>query len=157
MYTYICICLYTSIYTHTHAHTHTHIYITGIKFWRVFITHSVSHKLNFHRCLCFFECVEEGGGSLDLCVYVCVGSHACVHLPLPPPHTHKHTHTHTNSLSLSLLSYGSPPPCIKISSFTCEDICFLDGCIQTDMEYGVATISRLLKIIGLFCRISSRL
>ena len=54
-------------------------------------------------------------------------------------------------------SYGSPPPCIQICSLTCEAICVLDGCIQTDMEYGVATISRLLQIIGLFCRISSRL
>ena len=28
-------------------------------------------------------------------------------------------------------------------------------CVSSGLVYGVATISRLLKIIGLFCRISS--
>ena len=45
------------------------------------------------------------------------------------PHTHTHTHTHTHV-------YGTYIP------------------IYT---YGVATISRLLKIISLFCKISSLL
>jgi len=47
----------------------------------------------------------------------------------PQPHTHTHTHTHTN---------------IRTKS-------------TGPTTYGVATISRLLEFIGLFCRIQSLL
>ena len=56
---------------------------------------------------------------------------------------------------------GSFVPCV-LFRFTCT-VCAVDiwfmaywfkGCASDDSWYGVATISRLLKMIGLFCRIS---
>jgi len=44
---------------------------------------------------------------------------------------------------------------IRMSHVTCEESCHIWGDIR--LSYGVATISRLLQIIGLFCRISSLL
>jgi len=47
--------------------------------------------------------------------------------------------------------------CAYVCMYVCIGVCMYVGvnvCIQI-CSYGVATISRLLKIIGLFCRISS--
>jgi len=69
----------------------------------------------------------------------CFGS--CIILPAPVvpkaacvgklPHTHIHTHTHTQAHTYTHITY----------SYT-----------HIRYRYGVATISRLLKIIGLFCK-----
>jgi len=53
-------------------------------------------------------------------------------------------------------TYTQPAPCVAIPVYVLflRSVCLL---CQTVLQYGVATISRLLKIIGLFCRISSLL
>ena len=51
--------------------------------------------------------------------------------------------------------------CIHIYTFiidACVNVCTrVSGCVRPIYNYGVATMSRLLKIIGLFSRISSLL
>jgi len=96
-------------------------------------------------------CVRGGGGEGDLTFVALSLSKTTSHiytlslsLSLSHIHTHAHTHSLAPSLALSLsLSHTHP----RAHTYTCKHLC----------GYGVATISRLLKIVGLFCRISSLL
>jgi len=78
----------------------------------------------------------------------------CVYKYIPKiyvhTHTHTHTHNHTDSLSLILFQFT------HAYSFSIDTHNFTFEYTHTH-SYRVATISRLLKIIGLFCRISSLL
>jgi len=63
-----------------------------------------------------------------------------------------------NDLQLKA-SDGSSPPCIasNVVKVQGEEEWFVDLSTPHVYTYGVATVSRLLKMIGLFCRISSLL
>ena len=91
---------------------------------------------------------------------MCVCKHAST--PLSPTRADTHTHTHPLSLSLS----DGKRVWAQIGKFFVVLVCVRgggEGEKDTSREregmrsYGVATISRLLKIINLFCRISSLL
>ena len=90
--------------------------------------------------------------------------------PLPPSythtHTHKHTHTYTCTNTLTVpcfsgidgvpvLMHGAPIILEACSAFSTAR--FSRSLSYSLGWYGVATVSRLLQIIGLFCRISSLL
>jgi len=89
-------------------------------------------------CSCMYVCV-------CVCVCVCVGvcaSWICS--------------------QLTLADYANLPVCVHVCLCVrvCVCVCmcvFVCVCVSWICRYGVATISRLLKIIGLFCRISSLL
>jgi len=87
-------------------------------------------------------------------------------------HTHKHTHTHTinnaRKTPLVLLEKGDTHKThIHTHTYTYRQsqrhihththTHTSSNSRKSDFVYGEATISRLLKIIGLFCRISSLL
>jgi len=73
----------------------------------------------------------------SVCVCVCLGGNIS-------PHTHTHTHTSTYM-------------CMCMWRYTHKSTYTYVYVYVEIYTYGVATISRLLKIIGLFCRISSLL
>jgi len=54
----------------------------------------------------------------------------------------------------SLLSEGQQP--IDVNKFICVSVCVCGRERERD-RYGVGSINRLLKVIGLFCKISSLL
>ena len=49
-------------------------------------------------------------------------------------------------------SYGSSPPCIRHMTMMLTRVCLYWATCRLFCHYGVATISRLLKIMGLFCK-----
>ena len=58
-------------------------------------------------------------------------------------YTHTHTHTH---IYIYIYIYVM---CRKVSI---QSILYVSAYIRQSISYGVATIRRLLKIIGLFCK-----
>jgi len=94
-------------------------------------------------------------------------SHTCAHTLTQMHthtqiHTHKHTHTHIHSCARThTLRFRMPAVC-SISNDSdnwgqdLRSLCLFAGLsgglsVYSLSIYGVATISRLLKIIGLFC------
>jgi len=92
-------------------------------------------------CCSVLQCVAVCCSVLQ-CVTVCCSGLQCAAMCCSV-HTRTHTHTHTP---------------IHTYTKTCSRaICCVRGSLCEVLRYGVATISRHLKIIGLFCRISSLL
>jgi len=77
---------------------------------------------------------------IDACIYIiCVHIYRCRYIHILYIHT------------------CTPVPCpmVKSSNVRPDIYTHIQICTFTYIYYGMATISRLLKIIGLFCRISS--
>jgi len=84
-----------------------------------------------------------GGG--QSCVYVCVYVCVCVREREREKERAKEKEREQESVRMCV--------CVCMYMCICVHVCL---CVAPS-RYGVATISRLLKIIGLFCRISSLL
>ena len=74
-------------------------------------------------------------------MYICIRTHT---------HTHTHLNTHTQANFNGSDLYGKLHICLHTHTPTRAHS-------YTHKHYGVATVSRIDKIIGLFCRISSLL
>jgi len=82
-----------------------------------------------------------------VCVRVCVCVCACVNASIHTYAHTSHTHTHTRARAHTHTHLSTHCVYLLMRVLVCMNVCV----------YGVATISRLLKIIGFFCRISSLL
>jgi len=83
-------------------------------------------------CLCVCACVPSPTLLVIVCVCACVCSCVCARMPILLGRCVCHTHTHTLWITMPYLSQRERE--------------------QWRDEYGVATMSRLLKKIGLFCK-----
>ena len=77
-------------------------------------------------------------------IYVCDGARECV----------QHTPTPRQRLTAYICVCGGVRDCVSLKR---ECVSFRGPLQGSENAYGVATSSRLLEIIGLFCRISSLL
>jgi len=121
---------------HTHTHTHTHLHIHA---------HAHAHaRTHTHTNACV-----RAHGTLtykDTHTHIQIFPHYCNVFPLPPAtttHTHWHIRTHTRK-HIHIHTYS-----FSVDATICSS--------QSQDSYGLAMISRLLKTIGLFCRILSLL
>jgi len=163
---------------HAHTHTHTHKHTTCSKaFW---------NKCQLSKQRLCKRVVQKSPITYASSVphtHKCTRTRASTrtrtrtrtHL-----HTHAHTHTHTQPLydleaasrqNRCGLEVASRPEktyaCVCVCVCKCVRVCAcahthsprgeLEVASRSPRGYGVATISRLLKITGLFCRISSLL
>ena len=93
----------------------------------------------------------------QLFIQVYIHKYACVYTHM---HAHTRTHTHTHIHTQSVVCAVSETVCRKcvemcVSSRTLQDkecVLHLQICVSDTDLYGVATISRLLKIIGFLCK-----
>jgi len=116
--------LHTCARARTHTHTHTYIHTH---------THATCTLSNVHA-------------------RACAHTHTLTHTHTHS-HTHKHVYTLTNLAPYTLLwSHLLCPPHTHMHVQLCCMHLWAWGCGYVE-GYAVATIGRLLKIIGLFCRI----
>ena len=127
---------YIYIYTYSHVNTHAHHRALGPRA-RV---RSFRQYMHTHMYICIYA------------IYVYI-------------HFHKQIHTHTTELLVQGLESEVSAMCAHPSApqvfVTTQGpgngaggmVEFLKSQLYTNFTYEVATISRLLKIIGLFCRI----
>jgi len=123
--------------------------------WRIHVWHDVFMCDMMYTCMTrdLFSDVTSPTAVNDLHVWVTWLTlmynmpHYCMHT-CEHAHTHKHTHTqaHARTHAHSHTHTGTH------THTTIREIRLY--CLNWN-HYGVATISRLLKMIGLFCRISS--
>jgi len=121
----------------------------------VFACVCVYVRMCARACVRVCVCVRE-----RVCVRVCVC--VCTYIRIHK-HTHTrarahiHTHTHTRNALVGGHRDKRPININKRSMVNHKSTSNQSSKPCTVAQYGVATISRLLKIIGLFCRISSLL
>jgi len=156
---YVCVCVCVCVWcTHTHVYTHIHMQILK------------SCTANFQT-----KVLEK------TCTYTRIPTHIYIHT-CTHTNTHTYTHTDpkvmqrrlpdgqcarertspTRHQSLLRLAYHPPSACMRerVYSLVCRVLglgtpCFFSTTNQRLLrltDYGVATTSRLLKSIGLFCK-----
>jgi len=143
IYTYIYTKTHIHIYTYTHIYTHctyTHIFEDMYQHINICIyayTHSISFATHTHKNTDLWDTLARAG----FLVADPLSLSLSLSLSLLLFHTHTHPlsqHTLTKTQTFEILLRER----------------FVLGALSLP-SYGVATISRLLKTIGLFCRISS--
>ena len=138
------------VYTHTHtgthtrAHTHTQTY-----------THTHTHT-HTHTSIMFVLRPYVLAATFYAYIHVYMYGYVCVHMhTYKRTHTHTHAHTHTHILlrqdvcAFSEVCVSHVPS--HIWTHYIPRTAF--NCLCAECPHRVATISRLLRIISLFCRI----
>jgi len=121
--------LYFFVYVYTNMYIHICMYMyTHIPYTHVCVYARTTHK---SVRVCHLYTCACAHVCMCVCACVCVSVHICIYLYLYL------SYVYTHMLSLAALVRRS--------------------CTRFQITYGVATVSRLLKIIGLFCRITSLL
>ena len=90
-------------------------------------------------------------------VDVHIVNESCCGFVIHVTHTRTHTHTHTHNESRHMYEYTCCGCSYREWVILCIFYLYERVVCQSCQSYGVATISRLLKTIGLFCRMSSLL
>jgi len=147
IHTYICI----YIYIHVHVYTCACIHVC------CFFVHLISLPLSIYMYMCTFINIHT---YIQIYVYICIYTRTGWRRLIGSPKLQiifPKRATEYRSLVRKMTyedkgSYESSPPCI---GYLFSNRIFSP--LSLFLAYGVATISRLLKIIGLFCRISSLL
>jgi len=134
--------MYTNIYLHIYIHImYWNIYIQYIYIYNIYIytlTAAIKEKTRpSQTCRCSQQCAH-----IPRILYVYMYVQICMY-------TIYRLHVHIICIYCSNVS-TLPASCM----YVCMCVCV---CVCTRYIYGVATISRLLKIIGLFCIDSSLL
>jgi len=143
------ICIY--IYIHVHVYTCACIHVC------CFFVHLISLPLSIYMYMCTFINIHT---YIQIYVYICIYTRTGWRRLIGSPKLQiifPKRATEYRSLVRKMTyedkgSYESSPPCI---GYLFSNRIFSP--LSLFLAYGVATISRLLKIIGLFCRISSLL
>jgi len=165
MYTYTHTQMYIYIhYIHTYVHMYIyiymclHIYIQACKYITCFCAQQPETRCRTGRGVCFQNIICKHATFMHTRTLKRAQS---MHCSSPSHFLHTNTNTYTNAhshpclptlpftLSLSITTILSLPPTPCISSIISI---FLSRPLPLQ-PYGVATISRLLKITGLYCRI----
>ena len=102
------------------------------KYMHIYMVFTRIHVDMLHTCTCRHE-------NISTCMYV----------------LHKYHHMATNPYVCIRIHLAHLYPRIRIYMLhTCIYMLYMHTCMHFIHRYGVATMSRLLKITGLFCRIS---
>jgi len=136
MRTYVCICIYMCIYLYTFIFTYQYMYMCIFIHVHCYrnVYYGYMYLCIIHACVfvpqlqfhCFGSpCTLQTHPPLDFLPHVFIDTHIYIYT-----HTHSHIYTHTYT-------------------YVCTSGCTLSSSLSL---YGVATISRMLKNIGLFCK-----
>ena len=160
-------------------HTHTHLFACG-SMTCVYDIHTNVSLIHTHSCVCLCVCASYTHSCVCLCVCASY-THSCVclcvcacythmyvwvcsayHIGMPVMHTSLPSLLHVCLWHVSLLhTYTHMSGLLNTHTCVCVPIvhtCVSMTCVPStyihtlSLAYGVATLSRLLKIIGLFCK-----
>jgi len=102
-------------------------------------------------CVCVCVCVRARAGAAYSYMYICVCVCFCVCIYLcactRPPRERGCVHG-CRCMSLCVCART----CVCVCMYACDFVCFYQDACKRKNVYGVATISRMLKNIGLFCK-----
>ena len=153
--------------THTHTHLHTHPpFTTPLAPLQVWGASLLLADFVLSRVSLFRDQVRTSNEGTHTHIHTHTHTHIHIHLHTHThththihtyTHIHAHTHTHTHTNAQTLITKPNlkvPPICAYMHLWRTMmfDVMYIPE--TQHVKYGVATISRLLKIIGLFCRIS---